>query len=139
MVKGLRPSQETRVHEDLSPEHKQAFAEGMKDGFAKVDALLATAFKSVDGWSIGSLFGDRAFFNGNSLLRAAGGKGGIYGNEAVEATYPYTRKDAMGEPSTAADGPIYLVMRLHWPKDTPPSILPPGEGTWQPPGVKHVP
>jgi hypothetical protein len=26
-------------------------------------------------------------------------------------------------------------MRLHWPKDTPPSILPPGEGTWKPPAV----
>jgi hypothetical protein len=35
----------------------------------------------------------------------------------------------------APDGPIYLVMRLYWPKDTPPSILPPGEGTWNPPGV----
>jgi hypothetical protein len=36
----------------------------------------------------------------------------------------------------APDGPIYLVMRLYWPKTTPPSILPPGEGTWQPPGLK---
>jgi hypothetical protein len=38
----------------------------------------------------------------------------------------------------APDGPIYMVMRLYWPKDTPPSILPPGEGTWKPPGVKRV-
>jgi hypothetical protein len=35
----------------------------------------------------------------------------------------------------APDGPIYLVMSLYWPKTEPPSILPPGEGTWQPPGV----
>ena len=35
----------------------------------------------------------------------------------------------------APNGPVYLVMRLYWPKDTPPSILPPGEGTWNPPGV----
>ncbi len=35
----------------------------------------------------------------------------------------------------APDGPIYLVMRLYWPKIEPPSILPPGEGSWQPPGV----
>jgi hypothetical protein len=35
----------------------------------------------------------------------------------------------------APDGPIYLVMRLYWPKTEPPSILPPGEGTWQPPAV----
>jgi hypothetical protein len=26
-------------------------------------------------------------------------------------------------------------MRLYWPKETPPSILPPGEGTWQPPEI----
>ncbi len=35
----------------------------------------------------------------------------------------------------APAGPIYLVMRLYWPKESPPSILPPGKGTWQPPGV----
>ena len=38
----------------------------------------------------------------------------------------------------APNGPIYLVMRLYWPKTTPPSILPVGEGTWQPPGVRRV-
>jgi len=38
----------------------------------------------------------------------------------------------------APDGPIYLVMRLYWPKTEPPSILPAGEGTWQPPGIKRV-
>jgi len=38
----------------------------------------------------------------------------------------------------APNGPIYLVMRLYWPKTTSPSILPAGEGTWQPPGVKRV-
>ena len=35
----------------------------------------------------------------------------------------------------APDGPIYLVMRLYWPKTEPPSILPAGEGTWQPPAI----
>jgi hypothetical protein len=29
-------------------------------------------------------------------------------------------------------------MRLYWPKETPPSILPPGEGTWKPPGIVKV-
>ena len=38
----------------------------------------------------------------------------------------------------APEGPIYLVMRLYWPKTTPPSILPPGEGTWQPPAVTRA-
>jgi len=43
-------------------------------------------------------FGDRAFYNGNWLLRAAGAKAGIYGNIAAEATYPITRSDADGQP-----------------------------------------
>jgi hypothetical protein len=38
----------------------------------------------------------------------------------------------------APNGPIYLVMRLYWPTTEAPSILPPGEGTWQPPGIKRV-
>jgi hypothetical protein len=38
----------------------------------------------------------------------------------------------------APDGPIYLVMRLYWPKTTPPSILPPGRGTWSPPAVERA-
>lgn len=38
----------------------------------------------------------------------------------------------------APDGPIYMVMRLYWPKTEPPSILPPGEGAWAPPAVKRV-
>jgi hypothetical protein len=38
----------------------------------------------------------------------------------------------------APDGPIYLVMRLYWPKVEPPSILLAGDGTWRPPGVKRV-
>jgi hypothetical protein len=38
----------------------------------------------------------------------------------------------------APNGTIYLVMRLYWPKTEAPSILPPGEGTWQLPGIKRV-
>ncbi|MET3843419.1 DUF1254 domain-containing protein [Bradyrhizobium sp. OAE829] len=35
----------------------------------------------------------------------------------------------------APNDTIYLVMRLYWPKTEAPSILPPGEGSWKPPGV----
>jgi hypothetical protein len=38
----------------------------------------------------------------------------------------------------APDGPIYMVMRLYWPKTSAPSILPAGTGTWQPPGIKRM-
>jgi hypothetical protein len=55
----------------------------------------------------------------------------------------YIQKDSPGKALEsnwlpAPDGPIYLVMRLYWPKTEPPSILPPGEGTWQPPALVKV-
>ena len=150
-------------------------------------------------------------------MRAAAAKGGVYCNDAVEATYPFTRTTATGEPLDGSkhnytltfpagqlppvnafwsvtmydgksqlliknpidrylinapmlsdmkmnedgsltlyiqkDSPgadkesnwlpapndtIYLVMRLYWPKAEAPSILPPGEGTWRPPGIQQV-
>jgi hypothetical protein len=198
----------------LSPEQKAAAIEGVKAGEAKVKAFLVGGVKDINGWKIGSWFGDRAFYNGNWLKRAAGAQGGIYGNDSIEATYPLTKTLADGEPLDGsrhnytltfaagqyppvnafwsvtmydgksqlliknpinrylinspmepnlkknADGSltlyiqnkspgkdresnwlpapndtIYLVMRLYWPKETPPSILPAGEGTWKPPGI----
>jgi len=52
----------------------------------------------------------------------------------------YLQKDSPGKDKEsnwlpAPNGPIYLVMRLYWPKTEPPSILPPGEGVWSPPPV----
>ena len=202
---------------DLSLEHKAAVLLAMKEGDTKVEKYLEAGQKDINGWKVGSLFGDREFYNGDWLKRAAAAKGGIYGNDAVEAMYPLTKTLANGEeldgskhkytltfakdqfppvnafwsvtmydgktqlliknpinrylinspmlPSMkkdkdgsltlyiqkdspgkdkesnwlpAPDGPIYLVMRLYWPKDTPPSILPPGEGSWSPPGLKLV-
>jgi hypothetical protein len=183
----------------------------------KVKKFLATGAKNVNGWNIGSFFGDRAFYSGNWLLRASAASYGIYGNDAVEAMYPYTRTDATDETLDGSkhnytitfpagqlppvnsfwsvtmydgksqlliknpinrylinsamlsgmkkngdgsltlyiqkDSPgadkesnwlpapndtIYLVMRLYWPKTEPPSVLPPGAGTWQPPGIKRI-
>jgi hypothetical protein len=202
---------------DLSIAHKGAVALGMKDGLGKVEEQVNRFGKEVNGWRVGSAFGDRAFFHGDWLLRAGAAKAGIYGNDAVEAMYPMTRSDGDGEPLDgskhaytitfapgqlppvnsfwsitlydgktqllienpigrylvnspmlpglkrgkdgsltvhiqnrspgkdkesnwlpAPAGPIYLVMRLYWPKDTPPSILPPGEGTWQPPPLRKA-
>jgi hypothetical protein len=199
---------------DLSLEHKAEVALSMKDGDAKIDQYLVAGQKIINGWKVGSFFGDRDFFHGNWLLRAAGTKAGIYGNDAIEATYPITKTLANGEeldgskhnytltfakdqfppvnafwsitmydgktqflienpinrylinspmlpnlkknpdgsltlyiqkdsPGKAKesnwlptpDGPIYLAMRLYWPKTEPPSVLPPGEGTWQPPAI----
>jgi hypothetical protein len=203
---------------DLPLEQKVEVGLGMKEGERKIAEYLANvAGKEINGWRVTSLFGDSAFYNGDWLKRAAGAKGGIYGNDAVEAMYPARRTDSDGQTldgsknnytltfpagqqppvnafwsvtmydgksqllienpinrylinspmlstmKTNADGSltlyiqnkspgadkepnwlpapndtIYLVLRLYWPKTEPPSILPPGEGTWQPPGIKRV-
>jgi len=52
----------------------------------------------------------------------------------------YIQKDSPGKDKEAnwlpaPDGPVYLVMRLYWPKTEAPSVLPPGEGSWSPPAV----
>jgi hypothetical protein len=202
-------------HEALEPEIKAAIVDGMKAGEAQVTKYLADAPKDINGWKVADLFGDRAFYNGNWLLRAASAQGGIYGNIAKEAAYPYTKALGDGQPLDAAkhrytltfpagqyppvnafwsvtmydgktqlliknpinrylinspmlpglkknadgsltlyiqkdspgkdkesnwlpapNGPVYLVMRLYWPKEEPPSILPLGQGTWQPPAIR---
>ncbi|RTE90219.1 DUF1254 domain-containing protein [Bradyrhizobium sp. LVM 105] len=202
---------------DLPLEQKLEIGLGMKEGERKIDEAVASVGKDVNGWRVSSLPGDSAHYNGDWLKRAVAAKAGIYGNDAMEAVYPFTRTDSDGQildgskhtytltfapgqqppvnafwsitmydgktqllienpinrylinspmlsgmktstdgsltfyiqnksPGTdkeanwlpAPDGPIYLVMRLYWPKTEPPSILPAGEGTWQPPGIKRV-
>jgi hypothetical protein len=210
---GIGPGK-TFAFKDLSVEHKAAILLGMKEGETKVDKAVANLGKNINGWRVSAAQGDRAFYNGNWLLRAAAAKAGIYGNDPVEAAYPLTKALPNGDPIdtgkhnytitfpagqlppvnafwsiTMYDGksqllienPInrylinspmlpqmkknpdgsltiyvqkdspgmakesnwlpapndtaYLAMRLYWPKVSPPSILPPGEGTWQPPAI----
>ena len=90
---GIGPGK-TFAFKDLSLEHKAAILLAMKEGDDKVDKYLATGMKDINGWKVGSVFGDRDFYNGDWLKRAAAAKGGIYGNDAVEAMYPMTRVDA---------------------------------------------
>jgi hypothetical protein len=199
---------------NLATEQMEPIEAGMKAGFEKISERAEAIGKKINGWNIGSAFGDRDFYHGDWLLRAAAAKAGIYGNDAVEAMYPMTKSLPNGEPLDgskhnytltfpagqfppanafwsvtmydgktqlliknpinrylinspmlpemnknadgsltlyiqkdspgaekqsnwlpAPDGSIYLVMRLYWPKTEAPSILPPGEGTWEPPGI----
>ena len=84
----------------LSPEQKAAVVEGMKAGEAKVEDAIAEPGKNINGWHDRPIAGgDRAFFNGDWLKRAAAAKAGIYGNDSVEATYPLTSTlTPIGEP-----------------------------------------
>jgi len=86
---------------DLPPEHKAALKAvvllAMKEGDDKVKKYLSSGMKDINGWKVGSIFGDSAFYQGDWLMRAAAATGGIYGNDSVEAMYPMTRWDAKGE------------------------------------------
>jgi hypothetical protein len=196
---------------------KLAFALAVKHGFAEIDNAANEIGNSINGWRVGAAAGNRAFYHGNWLLRAAAAKAGIYGNDAAEAMYPYTRTDGKGRPLDgrrhqytltfakdglppvnafwsvtmydgktqllianpidrylinspmlpgmktnpdgsltihiqkdappaaedanwlpAPGGPMFIVMRLYWPKTSPPSILPPGSGSWRPPPILRV-
>jgi hypothetical protein len=210
---GIAPGQPFDLAK-LSDAQKAEEGLGVKGGYDAIEKGVATLGKDINGWKVGSAFGDRAFYHGDFLLRAVAARAGIFGNDAVEAMYPMTKSDGTGDPLDgskhnftltfatgelppvnafwsvtmydgktqllienpinrylinspmlpslkknkdgsltlyiqkdappadkkanwlpAPDGPIYLVMRLYWPKETPPSILPPGDGTWKPPAV----
>jgi len=93
---GIGPGK-TFDFQELSLEHKAAVLLAMKEGDDKVKKYLSSGMKDINGWKIGSLFGDRSFYKGDWLKRAAAASGGIYGNDSVEAMYPMTRTDAAGE------------------------------------------
>ena len=54
----------------------------------------------------------------------------------IQAKSPGPEKESNWLP--APNGPIYMVMRLYWPKTEAPSLLPIGKGSWQPPPVVPV-
>jgi hypothetical protein len=93
---GIGPGK-TFDFQELSLEHKAAVLLAMKEGDDKVKKYLSSGMKDINGWKIGSLFGDRSFYKGDWLKRAAAASGGIYGNDSVEAMYPMTRTDAAGK------------------------------------------
>ena len=97
---GIGPGK-TFDFKDLSFEHKAEILLGMKEGESKVEQFEAAGVKNINGWKVGDWFGDRAFYNGNWIKRAAAAKAGIYGNDSAEATYPMTKTLANGE---ALDG-----------------------------------
>lgn len=212
---GIVPGKEFDI-DNLSPEQQKAMAAGMKAGNDKVTEFVANGATDINGWQVGSMWGDEDYFAGDWLKRAGGGRAGIYGNDAAESIYLLSRMDNNGmtldgskhnytltfpagslppvnafwsvtmyygdsqllvenpinrylinspmlpsmkkntdgsltiyiqntspgkdkEPNwlPAPDGPIYLALRMYWPKPAsgPSSVLPLGKGSWNPPGI----
>ena len=85
--------------EGWSEQEKAALFEGLKNGVEKVHTRAAHWGTEVHGWKISEEgFGSRAMLGEDYLLRAAAAIKGIYGNDAVEALYPFTEKDGSGAP-----------------------------------------
>lgn len=82
--------------EALSPEMKQAFADGIADGWKALDNLEKTDIAAGRVTS-GDLFGSREYLKNNYLYRFAGAVLGIYGNSKYDAVYPLYREDADGD------------------------------------------
>ena len=118
---GIGPGK-TFAFKDLPLEHKAEMLVGMKRGDGKIDKWLTSGNKDINGWNVGAFFGDEAFYNGDWLMRAGAAKAGLYANDAVEAMYPYTRKDADGE---LLDGSKHTYTLTF-----PPGQLPPVNAFW---------
>ena len=95
---GIGPGKTLDEFKDLPLEHRAEMLIGMEQCDDKIDKWLASGNKPIIGWNVTSLLGDEAFYNGDWLMRAGAAKAGLYGNDAVEAMYPFTRTDASGTP-----------------------------------------
>jgi hypothetical protein len=70
---------------------------GTKNGLAKIKHELEAIGRAEKGWHIAAnLFGSRQILAGNWMLRTAAAMGGIYGNDAQEALYPFLVTDSDG-------------------------------------------
>ncbi|MGA7803930.1 DUF1254 domain-containing protein [Bradyrhizobium sp.] len=96
-------------------------------------------------WSLTMYDGNTQFLSKNSINRylvnspmlptmKADADGGL--TVHIQHRSPGPDKEANWLP--APNGPILLKLRLYWPKIRPPSILPLGKGSWQPPMVKQA-
>ena len=86
---------------NLLEAQKGELALGLKDGYDSIEKQRDNIGKNINGWLVGSGFGDRALFHGDWLLHAAAALAGIYGNSAEEAVYPIAKNDNAG---AALDG-----------------------------------
>ena len=80
--------------DQLSPEMKKAFEDGIKDAWAAFAELQLLAQKGEV--TSGDVFGTREFLQNNYLYRMAGAVLGIYGNTQEEAIYPSYYVDSDG-------------------------------------------
>ena len=112
----------TEAKFDLSsfpPEIQKAFEEGVKEGFAEIEAFIAK--EGSDPLASSKTFGTRAFLGKSAkenykldnlfLLRAVAAHMGLYGNSGDEAIYPAYLADAKGAPFDASQNNYTLTFK----------------------------
>jgi hypothetical protein len=92
---GLGPQAKTPIAA-LSPEIQAAIAAGFRDGAAAIAARTAKFDTRINGWQLDAPFGDRTFFAGDDLLRAAGSSVRPFGMPAHDAMFIPLHTDAGG-------------------------------------------
>jgi hypothetical protein len=80
----------------LSPEMKNAFADGIADAWRELEKFEKTDL-ATNRVTSGDLFGTREYLKNNYLYRFAGAVLGIYANSKDDAIYPMYRVDADGD------------------------------------------
>ena len=78
----------------FSDEIVAAINEGVNEGIAAIKEKASKIGQQKNGWNMMDPFGNRAFYKGNRLLRAAAVMVGIYGNDKAEAFYPVAYVDS---------------------------------------------
>jgi hypothetical protein len=101
------------------PEIQKAIEEGVKEGFAEIEAFLAKG--SSDPLGSAKIFGTRAFLRKSAkenykldelfLPRAAAAHQGLYGNSGDEAIYPTYLVDTDGTPFDASKNDYTLTFK----------------------------
>ena len=86
----------------LTPGVRQAIRAGVERAREKMAAEIVAQPSYPTGWSNTDSFGDRAYYGGDHLKRAAGAQMGWGGNDRIEAHYPLLRRDADGDPFDAS-------------------------------------
>jgi len=85
-------------HEGLDDGVRAALRSGVDRARGEIANRAQSLGDKINGWSAVEALGNRDFFDGDYLLRAAGAMAGWGGNDKIEAYYPLAREDAAGEP-----------------------------------------
>jgi hypothetical protein len=110
---GIGPSIEFDA-DALNADQRAALARGAASGQAKIKKEAGGQGELVNGWMMMDPFGNREFFNGDYLKKAAVAMIGWGGNDMIEAAYPMARTGPDGKPLDG-NGKYQLTFQLPIP------------------------